>query len=92
MDFVQKSKFFLSAFFTEILSENNIFDIVERKECFEVEKIEVLKKAKKLTFSIDFVQILNFLLSLFFTEIMSAKIVFGYSKSEAIIKRQENEV
>ena len=34
MDFVQKSKFFLSAFFTEILSENNIFDIVERKECF----------------------------------------------------------
>ena len=34
MDFVQKSNFFLSAFFTEILSENNVFDIVERKEWF----------------------------------------------------------
>ena len=32
MDFVQKSKFFLSVFFTEFLSENNVFDIVERKE------------------------------------------------------------
>ena len=31
MDFVQKSKFFLSALFTEILSENKVFDIVERK-------------------------------------------------------------
>ena len=47
MGFVQKSKFFLSAFFTEILSKNNIFDIVERKECFSLEKIEVLKRAKK---------------------------------------------
>ena len=34
MDFVQKSNFFLFAFFTEILSENNVFDIVERKEWF----------------------------------------------------------
>ena len=34
MDFVQKSKFFLFAFFTEILSENNVFDIVKRKEWF----------------------------------------------------------
>ena len=34
MDFFQKSNFFLSAFFTEILSENNVFDIVERKEWF----------------------------------------------------------
>ena len=32
MDFVQKSKFFLLAFFREILSENNVFDVVERKE------------------------------------------------------------
>ena len=28
----QKSNFFLSAFFTEILSEKNVFKIVERKE------------------------------------------------------------
>ena len=32
--FVQKSNFSLSAFFTEILSENMIFDIMERKEWF----------------------------------------------------------
>ena len=32
MDFVKKSNFFLFAFFTEILKENNFFDIVERKE------------------------------------------------------------
>ena len=32
MDFVQKLNFFLFGFFTEILSENNVFDIVERKE------------------------------------------------------------
>ena len=32
MDFVQKSKFFFAVFFTEILSENNVFDVVEKKE------------------------------------------------------------
>ena len=40
----------------------------------------------------DFVQKLNFLLSLFFTEIMLEKILFGYFKSETLIKRPENEV
>ena len=40
----------------------------------------------------DFVQKSNFLLSLFFTEIMLEKILFGYFKSETIIKRPENEV
>ena len=34
MDFVQRSNFFLSAFSTEVLSENIVFDIVERKEWF----------------------------------------------------------
>ena len=34
MDFVQRSNFFLSAFFTEVLSENIVFDVVERKEWF----------------------------------------------------------
>ena len=34
MDFVEISNFFLSAFFTEIISENIFFDIVERKEWF----------------------------------------------------------
>ena len=34
MDFVQNSNLFLSAFFTEILSENNVFNIVKRKEWF----------------------------------------------------------
>ena len=32
IDFVQKSNFFLSLFFTEIILEEIIFDIVERKE------------------------------------------------------------
>ena len=32
MDFVQKKKFFLLAFFTEIISEKIDFDIAERKE------------------------------------------------------------
>ena len=34
MDFVQKSKFFLWALFTERVSENIVFDIVERQERF----------------------------------------------------------
>ena len=32
MDFVQKSNFFFFAFFTQIISEKIVFDIVERKE------------------------------------------------------------
>ena len=32
MDFVQKSNFLLLVFFTEIISEKIVFDIVERKE------------------------------------------------------------
>ena len=47
MDFVQKSNFFLSAFFTEIVSGKIVYDIVNRKELFLVEKIELLKRAKK---------------------------------------------
>ena len=49
--FVQKSNFFLSAFFPEILSENIVLDNVERKEWFQVKKMEVLKRARKWTFS-----------------------------------------
>ena len=45
-----------------------------------MEKIEVLKRAKKWIFSMDFAQKSNFLLSLFFTDIMSEKIVYGYFK------------
>ena len=40
----------------------------------------------------DFVQKLNFLVSLIITEIVSEKIGFGYFKSETLIKRQKNEV
>ena len=50
MDFVQISNFFLSGFFMEILSEHIVFDIVERKEWFYVEKIEVLKGPKNRHF------------------------------------------
>ena len=44
---LSKWNFFLSAFFTEILSENIFFDIVERKDYFKWKKIEVLKRARK---------------------------------------------
>ena len=50
MDFVEKWNFFLSAFFTEILSKNIFFDILERKDYFKWKKIEVLKRARKGTF------------------------------------------
>ena len=50
MDFVEKWNFFLSAFFTEIISENIFFDIVERKDYFKWKKIEVLKRTRKWTF------------------------------------------
>ena len=41
MDFVEKWNFFLSAFFTEIISENIFFDIVERR---------IILSGKKLRF------------------------------------------
>ena len=50
MDFVEKRNFFLSVFFTEIISENIFFDIVKRKDYFKWKKIEVLNRAKKQTF------------------------------------------
>ena len=50
MDFVQKSNFLLWLFFTEIMSEKSLFDILNRKQSFLDQKIEVLKRAKKLTF------------------------------------------
>ena len=50
MDLVKKSNFFLWAFFTEIISENIVFDIVERKQSFLDQKIEVLRRAKKWSF------------------------------------------
>ena len=40
MDYVPKSTFFLSAFFTKILSENNVFDIVKKKNDFKGKKIK----------------------------------------------------
>ena len=47
MDFVEKWNFFLSAFFTEIISGNMFFDIVKSKDYFKWKKIEVLYRAKK---------------------------------------------
>ena len=40
MDFVQKSNFFLSVFFTEIISEKIVFDIVEEKNDFKKKKLK----------------------------------------------------
>ena len=101
-DFVQKSKFLLSVFFTEIMPEKFVFQYLWKKRMILSGKKLSFKKAQKMDISkgvlsknwieLDFVQKLNFLLSLFFTEIMSEKILFGYSKSETIIKRPENKV
>ena len=46
MDFVQKSKFFLWALFTEILLENNVFYILERKKDFKWKKLYFKKGPK----------------------------------------------
>ena len=51
MDFVQKSEFLLSLFFTEIMSEKkSVFDILDRKQSFYDQKVEFLTRAKKWTF------------------------------------------
>ena len=51
MNFVQKSNSLLSLFFTEIMSEKKSFlNILNRKQAFLDQKIEVLKRTKKWTF------------------------------------------
>ena len=51
MDFVQKSNFFLSAFFTEMISEKFFFRYCRKKRMILEEKIKVFKRAKRWTFS-----------------------------------------
>ena len=91
MDFVQKSNFFLSAFFREIISEKIVFDIVERREWLKEQKIKVLTRAKKWTFykgvSPWICPKSNLPWSLFFIEIMSERIVFRYFGEKTIIFR-----
>ena len=48
MDFVQKSNFFLSAFFTEILSENNVFWFCGKKRMILGGKNWSFKKSQKM--------------------------------------------
>ena len=51
MDFVQKSNFLLWLFFyRNHVIKKSLFDILNRKQSFLDQKIEVLKRAKKLTF------------------------------------------
>ena len=51
MNFVQKSNSLLSLFFTEIMSEKKTFlNILNRKQAFLDQKIEVLKRTEKWTF------------------------------------------
>ena len=47
MDFVKKSNFFLSAFFTEITSEKIVFRNCGKKRMILSEKMKVLRRAKK---------------------------------------------
>ena len=46
MDLVQKSKFFLWAFFTEIISENIVFDMWKEKNDFMRKKLNFKKGPK----------------------------------------------
>ena len=51
MDFVQKSNFLLGLFFLQkSCHKKSLFDILNRKQSFLDQEIEVLKRAKKLTF------------------------------------------
>ena len=97
MHFVQKSNLFISAFSTEIISEKIVFDILERKEWFLDQKIEVLTKAKKWTFLKGVSPCIlskksNFFISAFFTEIISEKIVFVIVERKEWFLDQEMEV
>ena len=47
MDFVQKFNFFLWLFFTAIMSQKTFLDILNRKQSFQDQKIEVLTRARK---------------------------------------------
>ena len=51
MDFVEKSKFLLFLFFTEIMSEKKSFlNILNKRQSFLDQKIEVLTRIKNWTF------------------------------------------
>ena len=61
MEYVQKSNFFLFDCFTETILEKIVFDIVERKKWFAVEKNRSFKKDKNMDIfergkSMDFVE------------------------------------
>ena len=56
MDFVQKSNFFLFAFFTEILSENNVFD---KKDIFERGWSMTLSKTHNFYYRCFFLKLCN---------------------------------
>ena len=89
MDFVQKSNFFLSLLVTEIVSQkNHLFDILDRKQSDQDQKIEVLTRAQKWTFFLKglahgFCPKIELFLSAFFKEIISEKMVFD------IVERKE---
>ena len=65
----------------KLYKKTSFFDIYERKQLFLDQKIEVLTRAKKVTFFKGvspwiFFQKSNFFLWAFFTEIISENIVF----------------
>ena len=50
MDFVQKSNFFYCCFSQELCQKRSFLDILNRKQSFLDQKIEVLTRTKKWTF------------------------------------------
>ena len=66
----------------KLCQKRSFFDILDRKQGFKDQNIEVLNRAKKWTFSKGVSPLIlsnmELLLSVFFTEIISEKIVFRY--------------
>ena len=86
MDIVQKSKFLLSLFFTEIVSENIVFRYLWKKTFIFSQKIEVLTRAKKWTFVNGVSPWISFQKSNFFYGRFSPKL---YQKTSFLISWKE---
>ena len=96
-DFVQKSKFLLSVFFTEIMPEKIVFQYLWKKRMILSGKKLSFKKGQKMDISKGvgpWILSKNGIFSYrcFLQKLCQKKSFFNYSKSETIIKRPENKV
>ena len=86
--------FFYRRFSHNLCQKRSLFDILNRKQSFLDQKIEVLKRAKNGLFPNGLVHgfcpKMEISLIAFLTESMSEKIVFRYFGKKAIIFRPKN--